>query len=521
MSDAGPRTAADAAAQPLCSLHVAHRSSLPVVGGVVAESADVLGLGAGERSRLRAVVQEVVESIIADAFADGQDVDLDVRVERRPGEMAVVIDDRGAPSSMARGEYPPRIADLVRLGFADNFSAHNQGAHGNRTELTKRLSYSSIAEDEAFTAEAAAEVPVELDAQGEPAIHVRPMEPDDVLGVARLFYRCYGYSAYYASEVYEPERLAEYVRAGRHLATIAITPSGRVVGHVASHVEQPGARTGRIGLLAVDPAYRRLHLSTRIGAVHVIRLAEQGFRGQYTEAVTVHTRSQEVALKSGGHETGLLLAGQRGGLEMIGFDEGEHKRRGVMLMFGFANGVPHRTVYVPKAYQEVLGRIYAENGLDRRIESRSRRQDDDIPAESRFHVMLRHQAGIADLTVEEYGRDFDAALLSQLQELRLNRFDVIRLYLPLGRPETGYFGDGLQELGLSFVGIYPEYEDGDVLVMQSLNNVDPDIEAIHTASPFGQYILDFVAEDLHRAQDSLSRQMRSRTQMARYYEALQ
>lgn len=504
----------------LCALQVTHRLSVPVAGGVVAESADVLGLEPGARSRLRSVVQEVIESIIADSFPGDADVDLVVRVERRPGGMAVVIEDRGAPSSMSRGSYPARIAELIRLGFADDFSARYEGRLGNRTELVKNLPYASLAGDESFAASALADDGVEVGEDGQPAFEVRPMTPDDVLGVARLFYRCYGYTSAVSGAVYEPQRLAEYVRSGRHLATLAVTPSGRVVGHVASHVERPGATVGRIGQLVVDPAYRQLHLSSHLAAAHAALLEGLGFVGQYTDAVTVHPRSQALGLHRGYHETGLLLGKHQASMEMVGFEEGSGTRRSVMMMFDHRAQIPQRTSYVPLAYLDVVERIYAECSLPRVVTAPSRRGLEDGPASSRFAVQLRSEESVAVITVEEYGRDFDTALLSHLQELRLNRFDVTWLFLPLSRPETGLFGDGLQELGLSFGGVYPEYEDGDVLVLQSLNNVDIDTDAICTASPHGEFVRDFVVSDYRRALESSARLMRSRAQMARYYEAL-
>lgn len=119
---------------------------------------------------------------------------------------------------MARSTYPPRLADLIRLGFADDLSARNEGRSGNRTEVQKSLRYPSLADDAAFATAAQEDAPPapELDDQGKPVLDVRPMTPDDVFGVARLAYRTYGYSASHAETFFQPERFAEYVRVGSH-----------------------------------------------------------------------------------------------------------------------------------------------------------------------------------------------------------------------------------------------------------------------------------------------------------------
>lgn len=509
---------ADGADGATCSLHLTRWEALPLVSRFTAEAVEVLGLDRLSGARLGALVQEVAGSLLADAFDPDGDLDVDVVIEREPGGLCVAIEDRGAPSSFARGDYPPTVADLVRLGFADDLVVRTEGRRGNRTEIRKQLHYSSLAEDPAFAAEAEAES--SADAATE-EITIRPMTEDDVLGVARLFYRCYGYTAYQASIVYEPDRLAEYVRAGRHVATLAVTAGGVVVGHLASEVEEPGATTGRIGLLAVDPAYRSRKLSAQLGLPHVVRLLELGFVGQYTEAVTVHDRSQRAALAAGGHECGVMLAAQQPTMDFQGLGGEGDTRRAVMVVFGSFAEIPERDAYVPQAYAEAARTIYEQAGLRRTIRTATPRDELALPERTSFTLQLKHEASVAYVGVAQYGRDFDAQLLAQIDQLRLNHFEVIQLFLPLADPATAHLGGGLHEMGLSFTGIYPEYADGDVLVLQCLNNVVVDPDQIVVASDFGRWLLDFVLADRQTATDRQVMRMRSRTRMARVLEALE
>lgn len=508
---------------PMCTLHVASRAGVPVIGGMVSEAADTLGLSSNERASLRSLVQEVLVSVLHDSFPDQDALDIDVHVERRPGGMAVVIEDRGAPSRLALGDYPPRIADLIRLGFANDLSVVNQGRKGNRTEIIKEFTYRSVTDDAAFGAAALADETnaPELDADGKPVLEYRAMTPDDVFEIARLFYRTYRYSAYQAAVVYEPERLAEFVRSGHHVATVAVAPSGRIVGHVASEVERVGDRTGRIGLLAVDPAYRGLSVSAQLGFAHMVRLLGLGITGQFSEAVTVHDRSQRAALRAGGHEVGMLLAAQPSTLDFQGFDDGADHRRAVMLFYLSAGEPTERTVHVPTTFVEIAERLYRETQLPRTIVSGEVRRPEPENAESRFQVKLRQEGSAAFLTVDTYGRDFDQALQAQLTELRRNRYDAVFVQMPLSNELTSHFGNGLNELGLSFAGIYPEFSDGDYLVLQCLNDVPVDPDHIVVASPLGEYVRDFVVADHLHAVESRARLLRSKTQMARLYNAIQ
>jgi len=311
------------------------------------------------------------------------------------------------------------------------------------------------------------------------------------------------------------------VRAGRHLATVAVTSSGRIVGHLASEVDEPGATTGRIGLLAVDPAYRSRKLSMQLGLPHLTRLIELGFVGQYTEAVTVHERSQKVALASGGHECGVMLAAQQPSMDFLGLGGEGAQRRAVMVIFGSFAPIPERVAHVPQAYADVTRTIYEQAVMPRTIRTAAPRDQLELAERSSFTLQLKHEASVAFVGVAEYGRDFDDQLLAQIEQLRLNHFEVIQLFLPLSDPATAHFGGGLHEMGLSFTGIYPEYADGDMLVLQCLNNVEVDPDQIVVASEFGAWLLDFVLADRQTAMDRQTMRVRSRTRMARVFEALE
>lgn len=508
--------------QTLCQIRVTARDSVGLLGCTAEDVAVLLGVAGPDASRLRALAQEAVETIVRDAFEGLPNVDISLEAQRTAGGFTVMITDRGAPLDLAQGGYPPRLADLIRLGFADGLDVSYEPRRGNRVLITKHLNYASVAADAEF-AEAstheAGERP-QMDADGEAIVEVRPMMAEDCLAVARLFYRTYGYSASYASIIYEPDRLAEYVTSGRHFATIAVTPTGRVVGHLASSIEDPRAVTGAIGLLAVDPAYRRMHIAAKVGWAHIARLVERGIVGQYTEAVTVHVGSQRTALKSGAHEVGLMLAGQTSELDFRGFGGSSGHRRAALIFYGHLGTPAERTVHVPHAYRAVVERLYAEARLPRTVHSRFERQPSDAKPDTRIRVTLSHETGVARIRVEAYGSDFLEALQEHLRQLRLNRYDLILVYLPMSDPATSHYGSGLHEVGLSFCGVYPEYRDGDVLLLQSLNNVEVFPEEINVASELGEFMRDFVVADFRLAADLAEQRSRSRAHMARIYEAL-
>lgn len=503
----------------LCSLRITNRAAADVAAGMIDSTADVLGLAQVSRIRLQSLTLEVLSAVIRGAFAGNDDIDIEIEVTNVADEMRIVVRDQGAPLDFGTG-YPPRVSELIQLGFADGLEFIADGRAGNRTVITKKIPYGSL--DETFLAETSATPPPppDLDDDGKAKVEVRDMTVDDVIGVARLFYRCYGYSAAYASAVYQPDRLRKLVADGLHLGTVAVVADGTIVGHVACQVDHADAKVGEISQFAVDPQFRKYGVGLQIGVYTAAKMYNAGFLGLYSHAVTVHGRSQKAALSAGGKEVGLLLASQPGELDFHGFEVDPDRRKSTLNFYANLGGTPARTVYVPPAHAEIVERIYAHAQLPRTVVSHFPSRPEVEHTTTDIGVNLRHETGIAWLEVRRYGADFVASLQSQLQQLRMNRFDLIVIGFPMSDPLTAYFGGGLHELGLSFAAVMPELHDGDVLRLQALNNVEIVPEQIEVVSEFGAYLRDFVVNDLRRAGETVATHLRSRAHMSRIYEAL-
>jgi hypothetical protein len=179
----------------------------------------------------------------------------------------------------------------------------------------------------------------------------------------------------------------------------------------------------------------------------------------------------------------------------------------------------HRTVHVPPVHAEMVRRIYSNSSLDRTVVSDFDRDLNSLPERTRFSVALKPESALASITVQDYGRDFLTALQDQLERLRLSRYDIVLVYLPLAPQGAASLGSGLNHIGLTFGGVYPEFQDGDVMVLQLLNNQRIDPAAIVTASPFGEELRDYVVADYERAVSHRERRQRGRATMDRIYEA--
>ncbi len=468
--------------------------TVPAAGAAIERLSVALGLSSIEASRFRFAVEELCAERITSAFAEGEGAEVEVGLKRRAGEIVVTVHDVGSPVDAETTAAGARgwLAHLLRRGFADELRASFRGREGNHCELVKFLGNLAV------TAAPQAETPAPA---ALPAIEYREMTAGDALEVARCFYRTYRLSGPLADEViYHPERCAEQVRAGLHLAVVAVAPGGRIVGHNAVTREAPDDPLGVAGFLVVDPEFRGHGIAERVTELTFARARAVGLRGMLAMAVTVHTASQKTSLKNGAVETGVLLAAQESRVTMRGIPEKEQHTRHAMLAcyFPFMPDV-RRESFPPPAYREIVAQISASCGLDRAIPDQPRRVSmTEVAERSGLDVRVMRGARFARIRVGSFGRDFVSEIFHLMDDLHRHHIDVLRLELPLADPLTAVFGSAAEELGFSFGAIFPCTTAGDLLCLQSLDRIEVDPTLIQVASEHGRAVLAAVLESRER-----------------------
>ncbi|HUY19119.1 MAG TPA: GNAT family N-acetyltransferase [Candidatus Binataceae bacterium] len=470
--------------------------TVPAAGSAIERLTVSLGLSSIEASRFRFAVEELCAERITHAFPEGEGAEVDVSLKRRAGEIVVTVHDVGSPVEAQTTAAGARgwLAHLLRRGFADELRASFRGREGNHCELVKFVS-SPVVTPAPKAEAAAAASPTAA------AIEYREMTPEDALELTRCFYRTYRLSAPLADEViYHPERCAEQVRAGLHLAMVAVTPNGTIVGHNAVTREAADDPLGVAGFLVVDPEFRGHGIGERVTELTFARARATGLRGMLAMAVTVHTASQKTSLKNGAIETGVLLAAQEARVTMLGIpDKEQHTRHAMMACYFPFQPDQRRESFPPPVYREIVGQISALCGLERVIPSDSRRVSlTDIAERSALDVRVMRGAHFARIRVGTFGRDFISEIFHLMDDLHRHNLDVLRLELPLADPLTAVFGSAAEELGFSFGAIFPCTTAGDLLCLQSLDRIEVDPALIHVASEHGQAVLSAVLASRER-----------------------
>jgi len=465
---------------------------LPAALAFLRDAAGALGLPPDGAAGLVQAAEAVCRNVIEHGFAPGEPGTLDVILRRQPGEVVVLVEDRGMPfdfETLARGGTSRLGAPLDAAVDAVHFAS--LGNQGNRVELVKRLPFTHV---EAHLTEtekqqgapadrAAADVPVTL----------RLMTPDDAVPVARCTWRTYGYTAP-DQELYFPDRMRELLAAGLLFACVGVTPDGAVVSYLAIELDEAGARVGNSGEAMVDPRFRGRHLFEQMKALLRTEAARRGMLGLYSEAVTVHPFSQKGNIALGASETGVQLGDEAPAVVFREIDAAAQPRRTATVLYYLRTGDgPRRVVHPPAHHAAMIRRIYGHGGFVREPgDPAVAAAAVALPAAAAVRVSVFPEWSEASLRVNAYGRDLADVVRARLRELCVRRIDWIGLDLPLGDPATAALCAPLEGLGFFFAGVVPELAEGDVLRLQYLNDVDVDVASAQIASAFGQELFDYV-----------------------------
>jgi hypothetical protein len=232
-------------------------------------------------------------------------------------------------------------------------------------------------------------------------------------------------------------------------------------------------------------------------------MARRGLMGMYSEATASHPYSQRALLDLGGHETGFLL-GFIPESEDDSVSAPEAGRQSAALFFLRIRPGQERVVYPPNRHREIVRKTIEICDFRARLADAPVRTD--LPPSSQLHVEPVPGDNVAVLTVSQAGADLTARVDEERARLFTEGLDAIYVDLPLDRPESAHVSDSLEQLRLSYSGIFPNNKAvGDVLRLQCLRKATALSHDIVVASPHGAALLDYVVADMEAAGQRVAR----------------
>ncbi len=333
---------------------------------------------------------------------------------------------------------------------------------------------------------------------------LRVLAPSEGARLGEAVRAVYG-ETYPVQWTYDPDEVARRIAAGLFIAAIAESADGALLCHSGLSLHARGDVVGHAGQALTLPAARGRHVFTAVKRYLVDWVSMLGLVGMYSEATAAHPYSQKALLDLGGHETGFMLGFIPDSVDnnAASPSAGVGRTSAALFFLRLRSGAD-RIAYAPERHREIVRQTIEICGF------RSRLAEAPGPVRlvptSRLDLEVDAGDNVAVLTVQRAGEDLTSRVDAERARMFGQGVDALYVDLPLDRPESAHLGDALEELNLTYSGIFPNNRAvGDVLRLQCLRNATAWSHDVAVASPHGAALLEYVIADMEAAGQAVAR----------------
>jgi serine/threonine-protein kinase RsbW len=465
----------------------------------VSEIARAIGMLSADLKSLENGVMQAISALLDYSFDPAEKGSLEIICERIPEGLKVSLRDKGLPFGKEDlgNDQPNTNESFFRLQeYLDEIQLNNLGPDGKELVLIKQLKNKDISDYyAACDLEPYEATPVTIAPSPDTfKCRVRRMEPADAPEVSKTIYKTYGYT-YPHDYVYYPEEIVALNESGRVHSAVAVASDEDIAGYGVFQIWNENPQIVEMAQGVVKPEYRSMGCFGNITRYLLDQAKAAGIKGAFGEAVTNHTVSQHTMHGFGFRDCGLRLGLIPSDTVFKEMKAAVSQRISMVVQFLYLQPptAVSRKVYAPPHHQGILMDLYQELGVKPTMITAATAYDKNQSSNTEFKIKLFGSMNYARVMIDGYGENTIAAIKAEVRELCLKKIEIINLFLNLADPLTTGTTAQIEKMGFFFAGILPNgFKDGDALILQYLNNVPIDYDAIQVKSAMAQKLLAYV-----------------------------
>jgi hypothetical protein len=323
------------------------------------------------------------------------------------------------------------------------------------------------------------------------SVEVRVLEPEDVTGLAACLRRCYG-DGYPKRVLYDDRATARLVARGELRGVVALR-DGHLVGHIGFTAPNRYASVVEAGTTIVDPEVRGAGVMQALSAELFRMLRRDDVDGFVHFPTTAHQVMQRASVRSGGVETGILLAYIPASTRDAALGSATAGRVAVTVVHQqIASETPSRPCIVPERYAAVIESMVARSPLVRAVVVDHLAARGDTVLSSSMDRVRR----LGRVRIEHVGEDVGDALAHAIAVLVDDAVELIHVDIPLDGPGVDATVDALRRRAFVFGAWLPGWDRGDVLRMQRLAELSQAERRPDLASAEARALLQLIDDEL-------------------------
>lgn len=475
-------------------------------------NAHQLGFDEKKIHDIELATEETINNVIQNAFLPGENGSFSIISIPTLSGLKIIIKDQGIPfdpkkipvynpGKQSFNTPKPGLEWYLIHQFMDEVSFRNLGREGKEIHLTKFAVHPSNITQKNSSEEAT--VPPKKTVIPFPKNSVpfraRRAIPTDAIEIAKCAYDAYAYTYIY-EQVYYPDRFGAMLKNGDIISAIAETKGKEpvIMAHNALVIDDPKEKIAEMGMTFTKSEYQNQGCGKKTGLLLIKEAIKKGLKGLWGTAVTTHIYSQKGIVSAGVKECAILLGYFPDNWKWKHF---EQQNQRITAVLGFYN-VPltsmlsfkRPTLYLPEQHASMLANIYTNLNDKPRFTS-PKEAEKVLPEQpTSFVIYDKKYEKKVKIEIEAYGPDVIEMIQATLQQLVIQKVELIYLHLNLRDPLTAVMTKEFEALGFFFAGIFPRPVSGDQLILQYLNNILIDYENIHIYSEFAQSLLAYIKD---------------------------
>lgn len=469
--------------------------------GYVIEIAKLIGF---DEQDLRSISEGVNQAIVAQidySFEPREKAFIEITCEPIPEGLKISLKDQGLPFDDT-GDTGQDIDSKSSFGqeifrlkeYMQEVLLNNLGPEGKEIVLIKHLKNKNITDYYAacdLELYDKAEINI-APTQKQRQCTVRQMKPNEAAEVSKSIYKTYGYT-YPHNFVYYPEKIMALNQSGKIHSAVAVMDGKDIAGHCALQHWSENPQIVEMVAGVVKPEFRSQGCFVKLTEYLIARAQSEGKLGIFGQAVTNHIFSQRPSHRSKFQDCGILLGLVPRSADFKGLNGTSSQKISMVMGFRYLRQPQLMSLYPPHRHKEIIGEIYEEIGIVPKMKWQSQEESVTKIEESVFRLNVLGSFQFARIIIDRYGRNIVTEMKTKLKELCLKKIEVIHLFLNLTDPLTSHFSDQFENLGFFFAGVLPGgLHNGDALILQYLNNVPINYDAIQLESNIAKQILAYI-----------------------------
>jgi serine/threonine-protein kinase RsbW len=320
------------------------------------------------------------------------------------------------------------------------------------------------------------------------------MDPTEAAEVSKTIYKTYGYT-YPHDYVYYPEKINALNKSGQIYSAVAVSGEKDIAGYGVFQIWEENPQIVEMAQGVVKPEFRSLGCFRNITQSLLDQAKSQGKQGAFGEAVTNHTISQHTVHRFGFRDCALRLGTVPPGTVFKGMHSKNSYRVSMLVQFLYLTAAASRTIYAPPHHEDMIAALYKGLGVRPEVKRKVPAEAKRVASSSVVRIKLVGSMNFARIIIDRYGKNINDELQTKIKELCLKKIEILNLFLNLSDPSTCIYAEQFEKLGFFFAGILPGgLPNGDALILQYLNNVPLDYDAIQVKSATAKKLLAYVRE---------------------------